>query len=91
MSVIALHGGDHKSKNKTHNLGQTMAGRFSSIEEIEGKDLHLFLKKYGTAKTVQAGFLLALNFSKKCLTGVSKTLTAGTRRGEVAKQTKGTK
>jgi hypothetical protein len=44
-----------------------------------------------TAKTVQAGFLLALEFSKKCFTGVDKALTAGTRRGEVAKQSKGTK
>lgn len=90
-SVIALHGGDQRSKNKTHRLAQTMAGRFSSIEEVEGKDLHSFLKKFGAAKTVQAGFLLALDFAKKCFTGVSNALTAGTKRGEVAKQSKGTK
>lgn len=90
-SVIALHGGDQQSKNKTHLLARTMAGRFSSIEEVEGKELHSFVKKLGTAKTVQAGFLLALDFSKKCFTGVDKTLTAGTKRGEVAKQSKGTK
>lgn len=90
-SVIALHGGDQQSKNKTHLLARTMAGRFSSIEEVEGKDLHSFLKKFGAAKTVQAGFLLALDFSKKCFTGVDKALTAGTKRGEVAKQSKGTK
>ncbi|HCD1365471.1 TPA: AAA family ATPase [Klebsiella variicola subsp. variicola] len=90
-SVIALHGGDQQSKNKTHQLARTMAGRFSSIEEVEGKDLHIFLKKLGAAKTAQAGFLLAVVFAKKCFTGVDKTLTAGTKNGEVAKQTKVTK
>lgn len=90
-SVIALHGGDPRSKNKTHRLAQAMAGRFSSIEEVEGKDLHSFLKKLGDAKTAQSGFLLALDFAKKCFTGVSNALTAGTKRGEVAKQSKGTK
>jgi len=68
-----------------------MAGRFSSIEEVEGKDLHLFIKKLGAAKTAQAGFLLALDFAKKCFTGVTKALTAGTQRCEVAKLSKSTK
>lgn len=90
-SVIALHGGDQQSKNKTHLLARTMAGRFSSIEEVEGKELHAFIKKLVAAKTTQAGFLLALDFAKKCFTGVSEILTAGTKRGEVAKQSKGTK
>lgn len=90
-SVIALHCGDQQSKNKTHLLARTMGGRFSSIEEVEGKDLHSFIKKLVSAKTTQQGFLLALDFSKKCFTGVGKILTAGTKRGEVAKQSKGTK
>lgn len=90
-SVIALHGGDQQSKNKTHQLARTMAGRFSSIEEVEGKDLHMFLKKFDAAKTVQEGFLLAVVFAKKCFTGVDKALTAGTKKGEVAKQTRATK
>lgn len=90
-SVIALHGGDPKSKSKTHLLARSMAGRFSSIEEVEGKDLHLFIKKLEAAKTAQAGFLLALDFAKKCFTGVTKALTAGTQRGEVAKLSKTTK
>nr|WP_017675967.1 UvrD-helicase domain-containing protein [Pseudomonas chengduensis] len=90
-SVIALHGGDSKSKSKTHLLARSMAGRFSSIEEVEGKDLHTFIKKLGAAKTAQAGFLLALDFAKKCFTGVAKALTAGTLRGEVAKLSKTTK
>lgn len=90
-SVIALHGGDSLSKNKTHLLAKTMAGRFSSIEEIEGKDLHLFIKKLVAAKTVQAGFLLVVKFAMKCLTGVPGALTAGTRRGEVTKLRRTTK
>ena len=89
--VIALHGGDQKSKNKTHNLAQSLAGRFSSIEEVEGKALHEFIKKLITAKTTQAGFLLSLVFAKKCFTGVAKALTTGTQKGEVAKQSKATK
>lgn len=90
-SVIALHGGDQQSKNKTHLLARTMAGRFSSIEEVEGKELHAFFKKLDAAKNHQECFLLTLGFAKKCFTGVADTLTAGTKRGEVAKQNKGTK
>lgn len=90
-SVIALHGGDQQSKNRTHLLARTMGGKFSSIEEVEGKELHLFIKKLVAAKTTQLGFLLAVKFAKKCFTGVGEILTAGTKRGEVAKQTKGTK
>lgn len=90
-SVIALHGGDSQSKNKTHLLAKTMAGRFSSIEEIEGKDLHSFIKKLVAANTVQTGFLLVVKFAMKCLTGVPNALTAGTRRGEVTKLRRTTK
>jgi DNA helicase-2/ATP-dependent DNA helicase PcrA len=90
-SVIALLGGDQQSKNKTHLLARTMAGRFSSIEEVEGKDLHSFLRKLGAAETVQARFIIVLEFSKKCFTGVNNTLTAGTKKGEVTKQSKRTK
>lgn len=90
-SVIALHGGDQQSKNKTHLLARTMGGKFSSIEEVEGKDLHSFIKKLSSAKTTKQGFLLALEFGKKCFTGMTKALTAGTQKGEVAKQSKVTK
>ena len=90
-SVIALHSGDQQSKNKTHLLARTMGGRFSSIEEVEGKELHSFVKKLGAAKTAKAGFLLAVEFAKKCFTGVAKALTAGTQKGDVAKQSKATK
>lgn len=90
-SVIALHGGDQKSKNKTHDLALRLGGRFSSIEEVEGKALHSFVKKLDAAKTTKAGFLLAVEFAKKCFTGVAKALTAGTQKGDVANQSKATK
>jgi len=90
-SVIALHGGDQQCKNKTHLLARTMGGKFSSIEEVEGKDLHSFIKKLVAAQTAQQGFLLALVFSKKCFTGIGDILTAATKKGEVAKQSKVTK
>lgn len=90
-SVMALHGGDAASKNRTHLLAQKTNGKFSSIEEIEGKDLFTFIKAFEKAKTVQAGFLLVLEFSKKCFTKVGEVLTAGTKEGKVAKETKATK
>lgn len=90
-SVIALHGGNQQFKNKTHSLARSMAGKFSSIEEVEGKDIHLFIKKLESTKSAQDGFLHALEFAKKCFTGVDKALTAGTKRGEVAKKNKSTR
>ncbi|WP_322470462.1 AAA family ATPase [Hydrogenophaga sp. SNF1] len=90
-SVIALHGGDQESKNKTHRLARTMGGRFSSIEEVEGKALFSFVKKLDSAKTTKARFLHVVDFAKDCFTGVDKTLTAGTKLGNIAKQTKATK
>lgn len=90
-SVIALHGGDQVFKNKTHRLARTMAGRFSSIEEVEGKALISFVKKLDAAKTPKARFLLVLDFAKDCFTAVDKTLTAGTKLGNIAKETRATK
>jgi DNA helicase-2/ATP-dependent DNA helicase PcrA len=90
-SVIALHGGDQRSKYKTHLLARTMAGRFSSIEEVEGKDLFTFVKQLDTAQTAKDRFLLVYKFAKKCFTGVDKALTAGTKRGNVAKETTATR
>lgn len=90
-TVIAIYSGDQQSKNKMHNLARALAGKFSSIEEIEGKDLFVFIKKFQTEKTTKAGFLLVLKFAKKCFTGVDGILVAGTKLGETAKQTKTTK
>lgn len=90
-SVIALLGGDQVSKSKTHRLARTMAGRFSSLEEVEGKALFSFVKKLDSAETTKAKFLHVLDFAKDCFTAVDKTLTAGTKLGNIAKETKATK
>jgi len=90
-TVIAIHAGDPRSKHKTHKLAQNLAGKFSSIEEVEGRDLFVFFKKYDLAKTEAQAFQLVLDFSKKCFTGVDKTLSAGTKRCEITKKTKTTK
>lgn len=57
-SVIALHGGDQQSKNKTHLLAKSMAGRFSSIEDIEGKRSALIPQKAWGCKK-RSGWLSA--------------------------------
>lgn len=90
-SVIGLHGGDQKLKEKTHALARMLGGKFSSIEEVEGKALHSIIKKITAAKTAKSAFLHALYFAKKCFTGVDGALAAGTKKGEVAKQIKTTK
>lgn len=90
-SVIALHGGDRRLKEKTHALARMLAGKFSSIEEVEGKGLHSIFQKLVRAKTTKEAFVHALDFAKKCFTGVNNALAAGTKRGEVAKPTKTTK
>lgn len=90
-TVIAIHAGDQQSKNKTHILARALAGKFSSIEEIEGKDLFVFLNRFQAVTTVSKGFLLALDFAKKCFTGLDRALVAGTKWGEVASQSKTTK
>lgn len=90
-TVIGIHSGSPEYKNKTHALARALGGGFSSIEEVEGKDLFAFLKKLESAKTTKAAFLHILEFSKKCFTGVDGILAAGTKKGEKAKKTKATK
>jgi hypothetical protein len=90
-TVIAMYAGDPQSKSKTHMLALALSGKFSSIEEVEGKDMFTFLNNFQKAKTANASFLLALEFARKCFTGVNVILAAGTKKGEVAKQIKTTK
>lgn len=90
-AVIAIHSGDQKSKNKTHKLAQALGGRFSSIEEVEGKDLFSFIKKLDAAKSSKQKLCLVIDFAKKCCNAVDGILSAATKRGEEAKATKATK
>lgn len=90
-SVIAIHSGDQKSKNKTHKLAQSLAGKFSSLEEVEGKDLHRFVKKIDSAKSPGERLRQTIVFSKGCCNAVDGVLAAATKRGEAGKVTKTTK
>ncbi len=90
-AVIAIHSGDQKSKNKTHKLAQSLGGKFSSIEEVEGKELFSFIRKLETANAVDQKLRLVIEFAKKCCNSVDGILSAATKRGEPAKITKATK
>jgi AAA domain len=90
-AVIAIHSGGQKSKNKTHKLAQALTGRFSSLEEVEGKELHSFVKKIERAKTPGERLLIVINFAKKCCNAVDRVLCAATKRGVAGKTTRTTK
>ena len=90
-SVIAIHSGDQKSKNKTHKLAQGLAGKFSSLEEVEGKDLHRFVKKIDGAKSLGERLRYVIDFCKACCNAVDGVLTAATRKGQEGKATKATR
>ena len=81
-TVIAIHAGSQQYKAKCHNLARNLSGNFSSIEEIEGKDLFSFIQKIVRARTGAARLYQVIEFAKKCMTGVSQNLPAGTIRGE---------
>lgn len=81
-SVIAIHAGSQQYKAKCHNLSRNLSGRFSSIEEIEGKDLFSFVRKIDCARTDAVRLRHVITFAKQCTIGVSASLPAGTVRGE---------
>lgn len=90
-TVIAIQAGDQWAKNKTHSLAKGLAGKFSSLEEVEGTTLFAFINNLQKATNAKNRLLIVVDFAKKCLTGVSKVLVAKTARGEVAKVSKATK
>ena len=81
-TVIAIHAGRQEYKSKCHNLSRNLSGRYSSIEEIEGKTLFSFIKKISRAQTDSDRLRHVITFAKQCMTGVSQSLPAGTARGE---------
>lgn len=90
-SVIAIHSGDQKSKNKTHKLAQSLSGKFSSLEEVEGKDLHRLIKKMDGAKSPEKRLRYVIDFCKTCCNGVDRVLAAATKQGREGKVTKATR
>jgi DNA helicase-2/ATP-dependent DNA helicase PcrA len=84
-TVIAIHKGDGIHKARCHNLAKKTNGRFSSIEEIEGKALFDFYARLERARNPKMRLKTVIEFSKKCMTAVNINLPAPTRRGEVVK------
>ena len=81
-TVIAIHRGSQEYKAKCHKLSQSLGGRFSSIEEVEGKALFSFIGKLERARTDAACLKEIVAFAKQCMTAVSRSLPAATLRGE---------
>jgi DNA helicase-2/ATP-dependent DNA helicase PcrA len=81
-TVIAIHKGSQEYKAKCHKLSRNLGGRFSSIEEVEGKDLFSFIRKVELARSESARLKVVVEFAKRCMTAVEQNLPAGTVRGD---------
>lgn len=81
-SVVAMHGGDGKDKNKCHSLARRLDGRYSSIEEIEGQAMFDILRKLERSKTAAKKLQVLVAFAAQCLTAINDNLSEGTRSGK---------
>lgn len=81
-TLIAIHKGSQDYKAKCHTLSRNLGGKFSSIEEVEGKDLFSFIRKLDRAQAGGDRLKEAITFAKRCMTAVQQNLPAGTARGE---------
>jgi hypothetical protein len=81
-TVAAIHGGSPEQKAKCHHLARQLGGLFSSIEEVEGKDLFSFFDKIGRAANNAAKLKHLNDFAATTLTSVNASLTAACLRGE---------
>ena len=81
-SVIAIHKGSQEYKAKCHILSRNLSGKYSSIEEVEGKDLFSFVRQINGARSSAASLKVVTGFAKKCMTSVEQNLPSGTLRGE---------
>ena len=84
-TVIAIHKGSQEYKAKCHNLSRNLSGSFSSIEEIEGKNLFSFIRKIDRARTNTGRLRHVIIFAKQCMTAVAQSLPDGTARGDHVK------
>lgn len=90
-SVIGIFAGNPQSKNLSHTLAFNLAGLFCSIEEIEGKSLYSEFKKFEKITPGKSSLLLAIEFMKKCCTGIGEVLSSPTKKGDCGKVSKATK
>jgi hypothetical protein len=83
-TVIAIHKGSQEYKAKCHVLARNLSGKFSSIEEIEGKALFSFVNKIENARTSRVKLKEVVAFAEKCMTATTSNMPAATLRGEQA-------
>ena len=77
-TVIAIHKGEPTYKARCHKLAKQLKGAYSSIEEIEGRELFSFVRGIHSAKTDRARMKLAVALAKKAMSGVNDAMPAGT-------------
>lgn len=83
-SVIAIHSGAPEYKARCHSLAKRLGGRFSSIEEVEGRELFGTVGGLDSARRPGTKLRHLIHFAKLCMTNVDGNLPAATKRGEVA-------
>jgi hypothetical protein len=81
-TVIAIHCRGNEYKAKCHDLALRSTGRFSSIEEIEGKDVFAFVQRLERAPNAQSKLRCGLRFAAAAMTKVRESVPVGTFRGE---------
>ena len=81
-TVVAIHKRSQEYKAKCDRLSRNLGGRFSSIEEVEGKSLFSFIQKIERARSDSERLIEVVEFAKKCMTAVGQHLPAGTVRGD---------
>ena len=82
-SVIAILGGSFNFQ--CHNLAQKIGGRFTSIEEIEGKCVFDFIQKLEAAEGSNRKLIRGIELASKCMIRVRKNLSKSVKRGEFTK------
>lgn len=82
-TVIAIHKGEPAYKGKCHHLAKQLSGMYSSIEEIEGRDLFSFLRKIQRARNNKSRLKHAIGFGESTMSGLGAKLPAATARGDL--------
>jgi DNA helicase-2/ATP-dependent DNA helicase PcrA len=90
-SAVAIHKGHQQYKAKCHRLAKSIGGRFSSIEEIEGKHLFSFVNQIERETRGGRRLKRLIAFAESCMTAVQVNLPAATSRGEPVQIRRNTK
>lgn len=81
-TVIGIHKGEQRFKAKCHLLSKNLSGIYSSIEEVEGRDVVSFFRNLDNCQTNQDILLALIEVAQKCMNAVNASISAATRRGE---------